>query len=113
MRDWVILPRILQSAQEERETSSAVREADFQLLRQFVERAAEDHRNNAELRFRGHAHGPRHHVFRHALRTEHIPGMDQHSRAFIGAMMKECPNAGIVEVLSPTWLPICTPRCPA
>ena len=68
------------------------------ILRQLVEGSAQNHRDNAELRFRGHADGPGHHVFRHALRRQHVPRMHQHGRAFIRAMMQKRHDAGIVEI---------------
>src|ERR1035438_9348994 len=50
VRHRMMLPRILQSPQQEREASPAVREANFQILRQLVERSVQNHRDDTELR---------------------------------------------------------------
>jgi len=38
-------------------------------------------------------------VLRHPLRRQHLPWMDQHRRAFVGAVMQECHDARIVKIL--------------
>src|SRR5256885_12704976 len=95
----MMLPGILQSTQQNREASTAVGKTNTQLRRQFIERSAEDHRNDSELRLRGHADGPGHHVLRHAVCAKHVPGMHEHRCALIGAMVQKGDDAGIVEIL--------------
>ena len=76
-----------------------MRKADTQLRRQLVEHSAQNHRDNAKLRFRRHTHSPRHHVLRHALRRQHVPGMNQHRRALIRAVMQKGHNARIIKIV--------------
>src|SRR5437879_5206674 len=76
-----------------------MRKTDSKTSRQLVEGTTQNHRNNAELCLRRHAHCPRHHVFRHPGLAEHVPWMHQHRRAFSGTIVKESHDAGIIEVL--------------
>src|ERR1700721_4614272 len=94
----MMLPRILESSQQERETSSAVREANSKFRRQLIDRPAENHRDNAKLCLCRHADSPRHHVLRHSLRRQHVPGMNQHGRAFLRAVMQEGHDPWIIEI---------------
>ena len=89
VRHRMMLPGVLQSSQQKRKTSAAVRKANPQIRRQLVERSAQNHRDNSKLRLRGHANRPRHHVLRHALCTQHVPRMNEHRRAFVRAVMQE------------------------
>ena len=63
-----------------------------------------------ELRFRRHANGPRHHVLRHSILPQHVPGMHQHGRAFIGAVLQKSHDAGIVEILVANMIADLHPR---
>src|ERR1700736_112423 len=99
MRNRMMLPRIFQSSQQKRETSSAMSKANPQTGGQLVERSAKNHRDHAKLSFSRHPHSPRHKVFRHALRRQHVPGMNQHRRAFVRAVLQERDNSGIVEIV--------------
>ena len=98
MRNRVMLPRILQSAKQERKTSAPVRETDAQCLRQPVKGAAQNHGHDAQLRFGGHAHRPRHHVIRHARLAQHVPRMHQNRHAFVRAVMQERHQPGIIQI---------------
>src|SRR5579871_306173 len=100
----VMLPGIFQSAKKESETAAAMGEADAQLGRQLIECPAQDHCDNTKLCFGGHADSPRHHVFRHPKLAQHVPGMHQHRRAFVGTVMKEGDDAGIVKILFPDMI---------
>src|SRR5271155_3451824 len=96
--ELLLLPRVLQSAEKKRKTSATVRETNAQARGQLIERATDDQRYERELRFRGHADGPGHHVFGHALRGHHVPGMNEYGRALVGTMVEERDDAGIVEI---------------
>ena len=61
--EWLVLPGVLQAAKKKRKAAAAMRETDPQARRQAIERAADDQGHERELRFRGHADGPGHHVF--------------------------------------------------
>src|SRR5258708_21980336 len=95
----MMLPAILKSAEQKEEAPTAVSKTNTQSLRQLVESSAEDHCNNPELRLRGHANGPTHHVLRHAISAKHVPRMHQHRGSLIGTMMQESHDARIVEIL--------------
>src|SRR5258708_36594652 len=95
----MMTPRIFQPAEQKGKTAATVSKANAQILRQLVERATQNHRDDCQLRLRWHAHGPGHHVVRHALPSHHVPGMNQHRRAFVSTMMQKRYNAGVVEIL--------------
>ena len=99
VRHRMMFPGIFEPPQQKCKTSAAMREADTQIRGQLVERSAQDHRDDAELRFGRHADGPRHHVVRHALRRQHIPRMHEHRCALIGTVVEKCHDAGIVKIL--------------
>ena len=99
-RDRMMMPRVFQTPQQECKTPAAVSEANPQRARQPIKRSAQNQCNYGKLCFRRHANRPRHHVFRHPLRAQHIPGMDEHRRAFIRAVMKESYDSGIVKILT-------------
>src|SRR5271170_6792852 len=96
--EFLVLPGVLQAAEKKRKAAAAMRETDAQARGQAIERAADDQRHERELRFRGHAYGPRHHVFGHALRGHHVPGMNEDSGALVGAMVKKRDDSRIVEI---------------
>src|SRR5580698_6574064 len=73
-------------------------ETNFQVRGKLIECAAEDHSDDGQLCFRGHADGPGHHVPWHALRREHIPGMNENGSTFISAVLEEGNNARVVEI---------------
>ena len=75
-----------------------MRETDPQIGWQPVERATHNQRNQSELRLRRHGHGPRHHVFGHAWRSQHVPRVHQHCRAFRRTMAQKSQNSRIVQI---------------
>ncbi len=97
--EFLLLPGVLQAAEKKCKAAAAVRETNAQARGQAIERAADDQRHERELRFRGHADGPRHHVFRHALRGHHVPGMNEHGGALVRAMVEERDDSRVVEIL--------------
>src|SRR5262249_34412804 len=104
-RGGVMLPGILQSAQQKSETPAAMRETDAEFPRQFVEDPAENHRYYVKLRFRRHFYGPWHHVFWHPGLAQHVPGMHQHSRALLGTMLEKRDDRGMVQIIFPDVIP--------
>src|SRR5258706_5675461 len=98
-RDWMMMPGVLQPPQQKRETPAAMREANPERARQPVKASTQNQSRNRQLCLRRHTDGPRRHIFRHPVLAKHIPRMDEHSRAFIRAVMQESYNARIVKVL--------------
>src|SRR5271155_1765970 len=96
--ELLLLPRVLQSAEKKRKTSATVRETNAQARGQLIERATDDQRYERELRFRGHADCPGHHVFGHALRGHHVPGMNEYGRALVGAVVEESEDSRVIEI---------------
>src|ERR1700690_3379397 len=94
---FLVLPGVLQAAKKKGKAAAAMRETDAQARRQAIERAADDQRHERELRFRGHAYGPGHHVLGHALRGHHVPGMNEDSGALVGAMVEKRDDSRIVQ----------------
>lgn len=66
--------------------------------RDALERAGQDQRQDAELRFRRHRHQPRQHPLFHAWRAHHVPRVHQYGNAFVGAVDEEGDQAFVVEV---------------
>src|SRR2546423_3006441 len=98
VRHRMMMLGILKSAEQQCETASAVGKTNAQLGWQLVEGSAQNYRDNSKLSFRGHAHGPGHHVLGHALRRQHVPRMHQHGGALISTMVQESHDSGIVEI---------------
>ncbi len=97
-RQRLMLPGVLHPPQKEGKAAAAMGEADAQRFRQAIESAAQHESRNRKLGLGRHGDRPRHHVLRHALRSHHVPGMHQHGRTFVGAVMQEGHDAGIVEI---------------
>src|SRR4029077_16924109 len=94
----MVMPRILQSSQTKSKASATVGEADTKCSRQLVKSSTQNHRHDGKVGLSRHPYRPRHHVVRHAVAAQHVPGMNQHSSAFIGTVMQEGHDAGIVQI---------------
>src|SRR4029077_15458836 len=90
---------VIDAADGKWKRATAVRKCDAQ-RRKPLEHASKNHRTNRERRFCWHGDQPRQPVFRHALATQHVPGMnkDRGIEFFSGApdRLKRC----VIEVQS-------------
>src|SRR5947209_18269633 len=96
----MMMPGIFQPTQKERKTSAAVSETNPKRFGQAIEGPAQNERDHRKLSLRRHADSPRHHVLWHPLRPQHVPGMDEHSRTFIRAVIQKSYDSSIVQLLA-------------
>ena len=92
------VPRVLQPAEQERERAATVGEADAQVGGEPVERAAEDHPVERQLRLGRHGDRPGEHPVFQPAAAEHVPRVHEDRGTERGAMGEERDEAIVVEV---------------
>ena len=92
------MPGVVDPTQLGREVAATVGEAEFQAAGKAFECARQDQREDRQVGLRGHAYQPLEHVLRHALARHHVPRVHEHRDVFVGAVVEESHEPGIVEV---------------
>ncbi|MNJ22553.1 hypothetical protein D3C77_169260 [compost metagenome] len=92
-------PGVVDTAEQEGEAAATVGEAQAQGLGQGFEGAGENQREDAELGFRRHGDQPGQHPLLHALAAHHVPRMHQQGDVLVGAMVEECYQAVVIQIV--------------